>query len=731
MTIDQLWFGWSHRGVEGLDRQQIIAASGRFRDRTHLDTQAVLRLCYRPEQSTFAWSEHRGLRIVCRREPTGLDGRGRAGGFFVHALIATRDDFPGEVLARLPGARIWKAQVPNDIPAHLPTLASIDALGLDDTGCTITDATSEALLAGHLANLFAEMKTALSVESQCAIEFAARCDVWLPPCFGLPAFSTHEVAEFASRYDMLLSPAPPPWYVEVPSPAPPDLAWTRAAQLLVEAHGRPGLVDALGDISSSLQEFASHVRMWASLDDEGEGGQPLAEQQLMLMRDRRLGVDAVTRKPTARRLVSMLDVSPVAWSVINELYDPALDAHLVAAARDAAAEMSVAAAVPMLSRLRQLRPQLGRSATHAVVAEWLTSGRLETTTEPEAVNLLGLLARPERPLDPVVEGLLTLRHLPRSVVEDSQLPLSWRLHVLRLHLRNPDPRWLATMLAGEPALLGELVATEDADDLRVLEMVLAGADVASSSSLLDALDGRLNRATFEQWKRQLLARMPAADRMASYVKDLASGNETPPWLPKATLDALVEAVHTSITGPTPLPRISRVGYLLARVSGFSLEPWPGILVELDRRTPDTQLVTHNVRRLATANEHSAAYELLIDGIVRRLATAHEAGALDSELSLLRTAAPLNEGSLLASVARGVLRRRHPRQGLLEDFIYCVCNSVEQGRADPGVMTDPLVAEAMLRGVADGRRFLYRRGTSDATRRVVEGLVSRARPYVRR
>jgi hypothetical protein len=267
VTIGQLWYTWADRGAEGINKLQILAASGRLDDRTHPVTQAVLSCCYRPAARGLAWLQQGRVRIAFHRSPTGLDGHGRPGNYFVHALVGDIEVLSPTILARLWNAPFWLTEIPGQVPDKLAPITSVDAIEL----APATDVHDDLVLnvmAGYLSRVRSFRRCAIDDDPSVVATCAAKLTGLLPERYGTVSFCSDPGDGQVERYDMV--PGKPPTGVFdalVPSMVPGD---DRLAADALMAAVRDGdrsrdVVAAIADLSPELVDFVERLQIWCDI----------------------------------------------------------------------------------------------------------------------------------------------------------------------------------------------------------------------------------------------------------------------------------------------------------------------------------------------------------------------------------------------------------------------------------------------------------------------------------
>ncbi len=269
MILGQLWYGWAPRGLEGVNQEQLVAASGKLGSRADSITQKVLPWCYALKSDSRGWIEQNGVGVAFRRTPTGRDAHGREGAFFVHALIWESGAMPAELLGGLWDADVWVSRPPEEPPDRLELIRSPESLGLA-AAHAVDPSVMLATMAGLLKNIAGVRKSRIELSPAEAYSVASTLVAVLPVRFGLVSFSSYEERDRATAYDIVAGPATGPQHTPVGPDQEPAAAWVGAARLLLSASHGDGeavtLVDLIGAEAATLPDFVNRVRRWAELE---------------------------------------------------------------------------------------------------------------------------------------------------------------------------------------------------------------------------------------------------------------------------------------------------------------------------------------------------------------------------------------------------------------------------------------------------------------------------------
>jgi hypothetical protein len=678
VTVGQLWYGWADEGAEGVNKEQIIAASGALADRRQPLTRVILEACYSPPEPCFGWMEAQGIRIAFRRFPTGVDGRGRPGNFFVHVLAARPENLPAATLGRLWAAPIWRRRAPVGPPPPLDAIEDLDALALAEPPAP-DEALIRAALAGHLANVARGMRSALEADDAEAVAVAATLAALLPDRFGLLAFSTREAPERAHRYDLIAGPAPAGHFNAISRDLDSGQGWAEAADLMLAARTDPtaaASVAALAECSRTLQDFAAAVHGWAQLQRERPpGGAHYTATELQALKlalvDDRLIAGLLQSDGLLRLAPAFAAGIPEAAAVIRRAAIPEHSGRLAEALADALPEPDVA-----LRRIDGLAPALAVVTARIVADRWRMEGRLEALAPADAVRLLRKLQDGGQSV--TVNQLLSDPRHTAAIFADTTLAAEWRGLAVARHPATIDAEALVRALAEQPDFARVVLANAEPHVVNAIEAALATAPWHHADAAVRAAVGRVPMPVSGAWQWTLARRVAdPADRyqrmrsLLEYVqRPMAEDVET-------LLDAYVSAVLAVRWTEEDLPRLPSVA--LRTTWTARLGAWREITDSFDaygRSQP---------RRAAQAaagferDERIAAVETIVDQVASRVRVEPEWAEAAHEL---HQACGLAYGELTFAMGRAVFRAgtRH-RPSAVVALIHWIARGVEQGWLD--------------------------------------------------
>ncbi|HKG40479.1 MAG TPA: hypothetical protein VKB25_15935 [Conexibacter sp.] len=615
MIVGQLWFGWSRRGVDGVDRQQIVAASGSLDDRAQAATRLVLRWCYRPDRPAFGWVEQGGVTVVFRRTPTGLDGHGRPGAFFVHALVAAPGTLDAAMLARLWSADVWTRRAPEDPPAKLPALTDPAELGLGPPP-VVDEAVVRDALAGHLANLARGRRSALPAAEETAVALAARLAALLPARLGLPAFSTAEEGEQAEAYDLIAGPPPSVAFLPIGEESPGRL-WEDAADLLLDAEAG-GLVAATAEDASSHAELAMGLQAYAAIERASAPGAAAAEIPAAtwahIVGDPRRLARVVARAAPLLATAIVTGV-PEAQQALPVLPSGADRSALAEALVATTAGLSTADGMRVLGTLAPA-PHLAAGVARALLARWHADGRIAQLGPADVVALLRIQERgaSTRDLDAASDALLGLRGVTTAIVDANDLPVAWRARAVARRPRHVSGELLVELLLGLPHFAELLLAERDAATLDAVGAAIAEVPAQQGYQTAQTLR-MLVPAYYEGWLRSAVDRFPL-ERRHQVLQALLSGG----WVSEnswaeAMLKAYVQLVLERRSDRGPLPKLVVQG--VVRSSSLRADRWCALQERLSQnvRAATTRAYGAAVEAAALGgDDRDAAFELIVDAV---------------------------------------------------------------------------------------------------------------------
>lgn len=504
--IEQLWFGWSEVGLEGSNRQQIIAASAGLADPATPLTRTVLRYCYSPTEPTIGWCEADGVRIAFRRTPCGLDGRGRPGNFFVHALAGQLAHFgPGQLPAILAG-QLLRSEAPAEPQTTLDRLAA-DSLAL---GPEIAEpAHGRQTLAHYLANLADGRLTALRVEAPDAPGLAAYVARHMPASLGMVGFSEREEASASTQYDLTSAPAPNRLFAEADPAVDAPESWQYAAQLLLDAaSGNPVAADCVSVLAAtapSRRDFAVALGHWCAFersDTDAVTGPDLRWLSSEPALQRR-----AMRLPVFHTIVGLAMSGEVAAGAVLEHSFQSEGMPLVDRVCQA---LGVTPADGLNGLVAAGAYSLARAAIEKLAIREIDLSRLRLDNQRA---LLGLFASDAQLTQPVIR-LLDNGELAVSIIGDPSWPLAWQVQAARAHGARLPARAVERLLSQRPeaaALLCEPTPTGPL--LEQLGDAITELDVRIAERVRDAARGRVPARVDRIWWMSIYQRADPLTRL--------------------------------------------------------------------------------------------------------------------------------------------------------------------------------------------------------------------------
>ena len=557
-----------------------------------------------------------GLGIAFRRTPTGVDASGRAGAFFVHALIWQPGAMSPEVLAGLWQAGVWMRKPPSELPEQLDPIERLEELGLPDHVDLDADVVERALAVALYAVSRAG-QFVLNLPPERAVPIAAAVAGALPAKFGLLSFSSWEEPERAGGYE-LLGEAANSRCADEPVPD----RWMLAARLLFAGGNGTdaGVVAALTERATDRRQFARALGAWADIERTCLSAEVLDEASMAFVSmDPRFvarlaglggGADGLARA--------------VAGGAAGDAFFPvarnarALD-DVLAAVGAQLGRLRPAEALGVVRRLDGLVADTGRMA-ETLAASWL-GGSLADLRAADALYLATLLSgAPQSAI--TLAAVDEIAGNPRATepLVASRLPVDWRAHAAAGHPTSVLPETLVQGLADDrrfaPVYLGE----SGAEGLAALRRALRDAPRDQALRAVEHAAPHLRTPERLELLWLVVGRLEARERLRALerwaTRDIA---DTETWI-KAVLDALVAAVLDTRESAIALPALGgRALDLDVRWASARNDAWLQLARVLDVRATRHRLssssvesATRVIARLADARDRDAATELLID-----------------------------------------------------------------------------------------------------------------------
>jgi hypothetical protein len=232
-SVEQLYYTWAPRGVEGINQFQVAAISPGLKAGPAMAAMPMVRrLCRydRPRGQgadtpvSFGWLEHEGYRIAFRR--VGLPAEmGKRGNFAAHCLVALTSDLSEAAIAASFGAPFWwdgiKVGQEEEPSLDLPAIgfAEITVEGHEPRA---EETQAGIALAYHVFTKPPEARLSIAASAE-DLGRALRVVAWLAPeaLAGL-SFSTYE-GHPVFPFDLIGSEAPQPGLLSCSLVLPDDL----------------------------------------------------------------------------------------------------------------------------------------------------------------------------------------------------------------------------------------------------------------------------------------------------------------------------------------------------------------------------------------------------------------------------------------------------------------------------------------------------------------------------
>ncbi len=732
MTIGQLWFGWASRGAEGLNRQQIIAASGVLDDPDQPLTQKVLHVCYGPRRPTFGWVDRPGLRVAFRRSPTGLDSRGRPGNFFVHALAAAPQALPPAALGPLFSSPLWHEAAPPDPPRKLPALDGLATLRLGPP-VTIAPAELRTLLAGHLANVARGKRSAVALPDDAAAAAAARIAAALPPAFGLQGFSTDEAADRAEGYDLVAGKPPSARFAAIAPDAAVDAAWQDVAELLLAAAegdcAAADAVAALAERAATADAFASSLREWTLLDrgvapGDAAGAPPHAGTLRTAASDPRLARRLLDGPGRTRLFQAVAAGQPDALAIVRQAGEHGREDALAAPLATALEPLPPPAAAATLSELAQVNRSLASAVADPLLRRWEQEQATARLSPADAIVLARILPAPVGAPGHGAATLLEEPALVEAIAVSPAVAVEWRALATA---RTPDvlqPSELARALIEQPGFARALLTRPSPAVLNAIGAAIDAVAPTQGRAIVETAAPYVAEVEADAWRWSVLSRLP--DAAARYrqmqlllVRRLAAGDV---WALRA-LDAFVEAVMTVRDAGTPLPHLPDA--VLSGAQSMRATTWRALRAVLGARTSASDIASEasGLVEALDSGDRDAALEVAVDALLAAYRDPSDlSGALQALAARGRDARP----DLARRVARAAQRQRKSgSRGRVLVATRWIAMGVALERIPEELLDEPVVASigrpwpeperAALRALAESLQ------TSKRTQRWLERL----------
>ena len=663
----------------------------------------MLDWCYFTERLSCGWVERDGIGVAFRRTPTGRDAAGRSGAFFVHALVWEQGTMAPEILARLWDADLWVAAPPDEPPAQLDPIQSVEDLRLG-LPASPDNAVIETALAGFLDNLSRGRRTALAMAPELAMPVAATLAGTLPQKFGLLSFSTWERDDAARRYELIAGDAASPLFESVGPRSDPGGSWRAAARLLLSARAgtaaAAGVVDIVGESSQSPSEFASALERWSVIEATCATGTELdAGSVSLIASDPRL-VERVMRANGAKALAGSVLRSDQRGALVEAARHAGCMPAIVNELCAALVGLAPADAIETLQQLDPLLP-LETPALAATLAGGWPGGHLAALSTREGLGLAKLVAKaPGSMVASAVRDRLVGKHALTTLLFGSRLPPDWRAAAAAAYPTEVDPGELVESMMQDPGFTTTFVERAGNVGLTALGSALAVAPIARALPCAEQVAARVAPAQRLDVLWPVILRLHAPQRLAMLDRYAPMGDGHVPgdWA-DVVLDAYVETLLAARATSDGLPRLDGRGFEVASRSASSsrVTAWMNLATELrpsvGRLGPS---MTQIERAAGTAigmqdpRDVDAALELVVD-TVAELVPDPQPWASAMLLLLGLSAEPGDE--FAKRVARAALRPtwRLDRSRIPRWTIRWVADALDRKALSSSALRDPSLA----------------------------------------
>lgn len=501
MPVEQLYYTWSERGLEGLGRFQVVACTPRLRTSSKIKSVA-LSLC-RYDSSvaresdtppvSYGWLTRGDIRLAFRRASTGADALGRPGNFAAHVLIGSRLDLtPPRLTAAFDTGLWWTGRV-TDIPDR-GALKPIDQI----ESVSRVDDTDEQARSDILALVLARrsQKVALPFNAETlmgGLRFAATL---LPGILDDLSVSTFEDSRSAHWFDVLGRPIdsrPVPQGFKLLRPSAVREPFSLAAQFCShrDAHAMATTRTAWRASQTArnrLEEFTSIVAVHQLARS---GVTPEPRQIASLIEHPQVASDLLRQKATLILTAQEFAAgrAPLAKAVADVFNQ--LDGDVQHALGDAVGLAAAELGPPLLELLVDRSAAISTTLISGIAAQQLAlAGSAETTLDLWPVQLIervfadNLVLTPSEHSRLVDRGAVFVRELASSAVPEHVYGEIFAVAARRGVLSD---RSAGQLLSSFPGRLTEvdramgsrsLAALLAATDVRTVVVMLAGASAA-------------------------------------------------------------------------------------------------------------------------------------------------------------------------------------------------------------------------------------------------------------
>jgi hypothetical protein len=699
LILGQLWYGWAPRGVEGVDKEQIIAGSGNLGSRSNPLTQLVLPWCYYQKTESRGWLERNGVGVAFRRTPTGRDARGRLGAFFVHALVWEPGTMPAELLAGLWGATVWETQPPQEPPARLKPISAVEQLGLT-SAAPVDRETTKIALAGTLENLARSHRTTLDFAAHESYAIAARLAAVLPAKFGLVSFSTNEQQDKAASYDIVAGPTLGAGHTSIGPASRPDAIWLDAAELLLDASDggsdAAALVEEVATHANSLSDFAAGMHRWVAIEGSSSSATALVEpDSLGWLQDAPALLGSLLHRGKALGVVRTFIAGHAGDRLLQAVQCSDSVREFVAVLRSELAAEDPPEVVPCLSRVEHSLPVEARALARELVEPWRTD-QLRQLSPGQAVALLQLLAA-ERSAEPVavriVDDLTIAPEMAAALAAASSLPAEWRARAAAAHPARVPRSQLVWAIVEERRFAPTFMSRSGRPGLQALETAIAEAPIHLALACAERAAVHL---TVPEERIALLwpviLRLDSVDRLNALNLHAPRDAQVEPAWTDLAITALVDTVMELREARQALPDVAGPAFTVQLISTTPrIESWRRLgRVAKDTGPRSIDMAVLAVSTLESDRDREAATEIVVDVICE-----HGEDRPSRWLSAITPLAGtiVEPEQLAACLARASLRAgRGDRSQIAFWTIWWVASAIDRESISSRFTRDPIMAD---------------------------------------
>jgi hypothetical protein len=612
-VIDQLWYGWTLRGVGGVVGEQVIATSDGLAHTSDPRVRQIVDWISAELGIVFAWRERGDIGMAFRRTAVGEDAFGRSGATFVHALVWAAGTVEAGSLASLADASAWQRSAPESLPDRLEILEDLSAFSLANPP-PISQRVLVHALAHSLSAIAADELTILPPSSEPAARIAAHIAHAMPSRYGLMSY-------VEGRTDAPFNMAKGQVDLET-AISPPDPRWVEAAELLLlacterEDPVAAGAVSALVERMSSRWRFANALGAWVEVERACRSADeiPVASGAQLISSDDRL-LRRLLCSGAAPGVARLVIHSGSGDGILRSARRLGADAEL---GRELVVELRRQPPATALERLAQL--STGGLTAEAnllleVASDW-SDKQLDGLPTDSAVGLADALGHTSAGPTGLILTRLCGVQLRATALMRSRISPEWKAYVARLHPNAVTP--LLAVAAQDRRFVESFL---EEDDGRLTDVLIHAVDDAPMPGALVAAGHVADTIDREQRWRVLwptIRRIRSdRDRLAAMNRWAPSDGAPPPGWLELAIESYIQVVLAERDQPKPLPTLSDPA-LKVRPSTWSsgIAAWADLARALQWPV-DAQALAIAViaaQRMGSNTEFDVALETLVERI---------------------------------------------------------------------------------------------------------------------